>query len=160
MSRPVQDPPPTEMPPSFNAPGPSAAIDVSCAWLQQCEYYLKIMPINQVYKEVVKQVEKGMRYWVRTNFTMLNKTTYNFKLTCSACNKEHSLLNPPNWRSHRKTCKRGSPSGQVLVRGTCWIVIIQNWYIFLMNYIPALLTFFLMLTCGRTTSMTEPQSCK
>ena len=65
MSQPVQDPPPTHMPPSVNDPGPSMAISVfddAIAYYKR-KYPQKIMPIDQAYKEAVKQVDKGQGYW-------------------------------------------------------------------------------------------------
>ena len=48
MSRPVQDPPPTEMPPSVNDPGLSTAIDVfdDAIGHRNLKYYQEIMPID------------------------------------------------------------------------------------------------------------------
>ena len=65
MSRRFHDPPQTEMPPRVNATGPSAAID---KFDDAIEYrnlicYQEIIPIDQAYKEAVKQAEKGQGFW-------------------------------------------------------------------------------------------------
>ena len=86
MSKPVQDPPPTDMPPSVNDPGPSTAINVfdDAIEYRKVKYHRKIMPIDQAYKEAVKQVDQGLGYWGKKNVTLPNKTTFDFKLTCRA----------------------------------------------------------------------------
>ena len=131
MSRPVPDPPPIEARPSADDPGPSTVIDVfdDAIESREVKYYQKMMPIDQAYKEAVRQVEKGAGHWGRTNVTLLNKTTFDFKLTCSTCNKEHSMNNPPNfWRSHSNTCKHEGPPGQILILGTGELKYITHCY--------------------------------
>ena len=51
----------TEMPLSVDSPGPRAAIDIlyDAIEYRNVTFYLKTMPIDQAYKEAVKQVEKG-----------------------------------------------------------------------------------------------------
>ena len=103
MSQGGQDPPLTEVPPSVNAPGPSVAIDIfdDATEYRTVKCYQKLMPIDKAYKEAVKQVEKGQGHWGRTNVTLLNEASFDFKLTCSSCDKEHYIMNPPNfWKSH------------------------------------------------------------
>ena len=65
----------------------------------------KVKPVDKAYKDAANLVEQSQGNWGRTNVTLLNKTTYAFKLTCSSCNKEFSYANPSNfWKTHSTTC--------------------------------------------------------
>ena len=97
----------TEVPTDDDAPGPSTAVNV---FDDATEYAIvrfnnKVKPVDKAYKDAANLVEQSQGNWGRTNVTLLNKTTYAFKLTCSSCNKEFSYANPSNfWKTHSTTC--------------------------------------------------------
>ena len=70
---------------------------------------------------------EGPGFLGRTNVTLLNKTTIDFKLKFFACDKEHSMHNYPKfWSSHSTSCLGEGPPGQVLVLGIVEIKLKSN----------------------------------
>ena len=58
-----------------------AAIDIfyDAIEYRNVKLYQKKMPMDQAYKESVKQVEKGQGFWARTKFTLLYEIRFHLR---------------------------------------------------------------------------------
>lgn len=79
----------------------------------------KDVAADRAFDQAIKLVTKGAKNWARTDLTIVDRSSFQFKLSCSKCNKNFSCGNPGAfWSTHSTRCPAASaPQGQVLEMG-------------------------------------------